>query len=314
MAGGSTRWRLGLTLSLTTAALWGLLPIALKVVLEAMDAYTIVWWRFAAAMAGLGAFLAWRGELPRIRGASRTALALLAIATLALIGNFVLYLVALDHTTPSVTQVVIQLAPLMLLIGGVLVFHERMAALQWAGFAVLAAGLVLFFNDSLPELMRPSEGLGFGVALTVAAAVSWALYGLAQKQLQKHFSAQQVLLVIYAGATVLLLPTANPSQVAGLDGLQLGMFLFCCANSLGAYGAFVEALHCWEVSRVSAVITTAPLFTIGAMWLVEFAGLGLVEPEGLNALSIVGAMMVVGGSVACALRRNRRGTEGDGHL
>ena len=48
------------------------------------------------------------------------------VATLTLIGNFVLYLVALDHATPSVTQVVIQLAPLLLLVGGVLVFRERL--------------------------------------------------------------------------------------------------------------------------------------------------------------------------------------------
>ena len=305
MAGGSTNWRLGIALSLTTAALWGLLPIALKVVLESMDALTIVWWRFAVAMAGLGAFLAWRGALPRVRGTGRAAFALVGAATLALVGNFVLYLVALDHATPSVTQVVIQLAPLLLLVGGVVVFHERLAAVQWAGFAILAAGLLLFFNDRLPELLRPAEGLGLGVGLTAAAAISWALYGLAQKQLHGHFTAQQVLFMIYCGATILLLPAARPAQIAGLDGLQLGMFAFCCANTLAAYGAFVEALYFWDVSRVSAVIATAPLFTIGAMWLVERLGLGLVDAEGLNALSITGALMVVGGSVACALAARR---------
>ena len=302
MASGSTNWRLGFTLSITTAALWGLLPIALKVVLEAMDALTIVWWRFAIAMAGLGAFLAWRGALPRIRGAGSVAIALVGVATLTLIGNFILYLVALDHATPSVTQVVIQLAPLLLLVGGVLVFRERLGRTQWIGFAILAAGLVLFFNARLPELLRPAEGLGLGVALTVGAAVSWAIYGLAQKQLQRHFTAQQVLFMIYVGATVLLLPTATPSEIAGLGGLQLGMFAFCCANTLVAYGAFVEALYFWDVSRVSAVIATAPLFTLGTMWLVEWMGLGIVAPEGLNALSVAGALMVVGGSIACALR------------
>ncbi len=302
MTGGSTNWRLGLTLSLTTAALWGLLPIALKVVLEAMDAYTIVWWRFAIAMAGLGAFLAWRGSLPRIRGAGQAAIALVSVATLALIGNFVLYLVALDHATPSVTQVVIQLAPLLLLVGGVFVFGERLAGVQWTGFIVLAAGLALFFNARLPELLLPAEGLGLGVALTMGAAVSWALYGLAQKQLQRHFSAQQVLFMIYVGATVLLLPTATPSEISGLGGLQLGMFAFCCANTLAAYGAFVEALYYWDVSRVSAVLATAPLFTLGAMQFIEWLGLGIVAPEGLNALSVAGALMVVAGSITCALR------------
>jgi drug/metabolite transporter (DMT)-like permease len=303
MTGGSTNWRLGLTLSLTTAALWGLLPIALKVVLEGMDAYSITWWRFAAAMAGLGAFLAWRGELPRLAGNGRPALALLAIATLTLTGNYVLYLVALDHATPSVTQVVIQLAPLMLLVGGVIVFHERFARVQWAGFAVLFAGLLLFFNERLPELARPTEGLGLGVALTVAAGVSWAIYGLAQKKLLAHFGAQQVLWMIYVGAFVLLLPASLPASIGELDGLQLGMLAFCCVNTLAAYGSFGEALYHWELSRVSAVLATAPLFTIGAMWIVERLGLGLVPAEGLNVLSIVGALMVVAGSMTCALAR-----------
>jgi drug/metabolite transporter (DMT)-like permease len=267
-----------------------------------MDAYTITWWRFAVSVAGLGAFLAWRGALPRLSGAGRTALALLAAATLTLVGNYVLYLVALDHATPSVTQVVIQLAPLMLLVGGVFVFRERFGRARWAGFAVLVAGLLLFFNERLPELAQPTRGLGLGVALTVAAGVCWALYGLAQKQLLEHFSAQQVLWMIYVGAVVLLLPASAPAGIRDLDGLQLGMLAFCCANTLAAYGSFGEALYHWELSRVSAVLTTAPLFTIGAMWAVERLGLGLVPPEGLNALSIVGALLVVAGSMICALR------------
>lgn len=303
MAGPTPDGRLGFTLSLMTAALWGLLPIALKVVLEGMDPYTIVWWRFAVSMAGLGVFLAVRGKLPRIRGAGRKALALVVVATLMLIGNYVLYLIALDHTTPSVTQVVIQLAPLMLLIGGVVVFHERFAPAQWIGFAVLGAGLFLFFNERLPLLLRPSQGLGLGVALTFGAGVSWAIYGLAQKTLLAHFSAQQVLWMIYVGAVVLLLPASTPSEILNLDGLQFGMLAFCCANTLAAYGSFGQALTYWDMSRVSAVLATAPLFTIGAMWIVEHAGLGLVAAEGLNGLSVAGALMVVVGSMACALVR-----------
>lgn len=305
MSVGTTNPRLGFTLSLTTAVLWGLLPIALKVALEGMDPYTITWWRFAVAMAGLGAFLAWRGQLPRLAGAGRAAIVLLGIAMLTLIGNYVLYLVALDHVTPSVTQVVIQLAPLMLLVGSVVVFGESLGPVQWAGFAALVAGLLLFFNDRLPELARPGEGLGLGVALTVAAAVSWAIYGLAQKKLHDTFSSQQVLWVIYVGAVLLLLPASAPLAIRELDGLQLGMLGFCCVNTLAAYGSFGEALQHWELSRVSAVIATAPLFTIGAMWAVERSGLGLVPAESLNALAIAGALLVVAGSAACALAARR---------
>ena len=295
------RWKLGFMMSLTTAVLWGMLPIALKVVLTGMDVYTIIWWRFAASMLILGAFLAWRGELPRLRAPGRRAWISLAVALAGLLCNYVLYLIALDHTTPSVTQVVIQLAPLLLLLGGVFVVGDRFVPRQWLGFVVLLIGLLLFFNDRLPELARPAQGLGFGVMLLVAASIAWALYGLAQKYLLMTFTSRQVLWILYAGATILLLPVSTPASLLDLNGLQLWMLAFCCANTLVAYGAFGEAMHHWDVSRVSAIISTAPLFTIGSMWLVDRLGWDLLAPEGLNALSIFGALAVVAGSMACAL-------------
>ena len=107
--------------------------------------------------------------------------------------------------------------------------------------------------------------------------------------------------MLYVGASIALLPTAAPMAVLNLDGLQLSMLAFCCANTVIAYGAFGEALHYWDVSRVSAVLTTAPLFTMASMWLVDRLGWELLPPEGLNAWSIVGALAVVGGSMTCAL-------------
>jgi drug/metabolite transporter (DMT)-like permease len=110
-----------------------------------------------------------------------------------------------------------------------------------------------------------------------------------------------VLWIIYVGAVILLLPVSAPATLLKLDGLQFGMLAFCCVNTLAAYGSFGEALYHWDMSRVSAVISTAPLFTIGAMWAVERSGLALVPAEGLNALSIAGALLVVAGSMTCAL-------------
>jgi drug/metabolite transporter (DMT)-like permease len=291
-------------MSLLASILWGFLPIALTIVLRGMDAWTITWWRFAASMVGLGAFLAWRGELPRFRG-GWSGPALLALALMGLVANYVLYLFALDHTSPSIAQVVIQLAPLLLLLGGVFLFGESFAPRQWIGFAVLGAGLLLFFNRRLPELARPAEGLGLGVVLMIGSSVAWAVYGLAQKRLMAEFTSRQVLWLLYVGAAVLLLPFSEPARLTELEGLQIAMLAFCCANTLVAYGAFGEALHHWDVSRVSAVLSTAPLFTVAAMLLIEWLGWRAVEPEGLNALSVAGALAVVVGSMTCALAARR---------
>jgi len=301
MHASSGRWRLGLALALTTALCWGLLPIALKIVLAGMDAWTITWYRFATSGIALGAYLAWRRRLPLPVPLTRRGWKLYAVALAGLLANYVLYLVSLELTSPTVAQVLIQLAPMFLLFGGLVVFRERFARLQWAGFAILVAGMVAFFHDRLGEVFALGTQLGLGVVVMIAAALTWAIYGLAQKQLLTQLASEQVLLLLYVGATPLLLPPAHLAQVFALDATQLWMLAFCCANTVVAYGCFAEALEHWEVSRVSAVVTLAPLVTLVAMQGASLAWPGAVPAEGLSVPSIAGALMVVAGAMLAAL-------------
>lgn len=297
----SGRWQLGLLLALTTAVLWGLLPIALKLTLQHLDAYTITWWRFAVSAVVLGALLAARQRLPP-RAALRGGTLLLLSAGLAGMAlNHVLYLLAIDQVTPTIAQTLIQLSSLFLLLLGVLVLRERFSALQWLGFLVLVVGLLLFFNRRLPELLRPLSGLGLGVTLLVLASIAWAGYGLAQKLLLRQLASQQILWLLYVGAVVALLPLSAPATALAIPPLEAWMLAFCCANTLLGYGAFAEALEHWEVSRVSAVLSLAPLVTLAAMWALGQFAPGVIAPEGLNALTVIGALLVVGGSMLSAL-------------
>ena len=297
----SGRWRLGLALALVTAALWGLLPIALTLTLSGMDPYTITWYRFATSAFILGVIFAATRRLPPLASLTRRNWLLLAMALLGLVLNYICYVLALHHVTPTVNQTVIQLAPMFLLIGGLFYFQERYSRWQWFGFSVLVVGLLLFFNRRLPELADMSGGLGLGVALLVIASAVWAVYGLVQKQLLRQMSSQQILWVLYLGAVGLLLPFTRLGTIGELDALEFWMLVFCCANTLIGYGAFAEALEHWEVSRVGAVLALAPLFTLSSMWLLDSLAPGLVEPERLNGLSLLGALLVVAGSALCAL-------------
>ena len=298
-------WKLGFVLALTSAVLWGVLPIALAVVLETLDAYTITWYRFATAGLSLGVILALTGSLPSLESFSRRTWLLLAVALAGLTGNYVVYLKALSHTSPTIAQTVGQLGPMFLLFGGLFVFKEHFTRLQWIGFAALMGGLVLFFNGRLPELSHPSVGLGLGVALLVVATLIWSAYGLAQKRLLIWLGPQQTLFMLYLGAVLLLLPWTALGKVRHLSTLQLSMLGFCCINTLVAYGAFAEGMKHWEVSRFGAVLSTSPLFTVAGMWIVERFAPDLVAPERLNMLSMVGTLLVVGGSATCALARRR---------
>jgi drug/metabolite transporter (DMT)-like permease len=297
----ATHWKRGFALALVTAIAWGLLPLALKITLEVLDPYTITWFRFLTAALILGGILTITRGLPSLSSLDGRAWLIFSVALFGLVGNFVLYLAALRFTTPTVNQTVVQLSPMLLLLGGLIVFKERFSSRQWLGFGVLIVGLVLFFNRRLGELADLSGGLGLAVTLLVIGAIVWALYGLAQKSLLKNLTSAQILLLIYAGATMLLFPVASPGEIRQLSAVHAWTLAFCCANTLIAYGAFVEALEHWEVSRVSAVLALAPLFTLTSMSLVQHVAPGLLEPEGLNAMSVMGALLVVGGSAMCAL-------------
>jgi len=292
----------GLALALTAALLWGVLPIALEVVLQGLDPYTITWYRLGSAGVILFVVLAGTGRLPRLRSLNRIVKILLFVALLSLTGNYVLYVKAVAYTSPTVAQTVTQLGPMFLLFGGLVVLKERFSRLQWLGLTLLIIGLVLFFNLRLPELVHASA-LGRGVVLLVVGALIWGVYGLAQKRLLHWMTPQQILLVIYLGAGVLLLPLATPGNVRHLTNLQYWMLGFCCINTLVAYGAFAEGLKRWEVSRFSAVLSTSPLFTVAAMWIVGTFTPSLVAPEHLNVLSVAGTFLVVAGSATCALAR-----------
>ena len=169
--------------------------------------------------------------------------------------------------------------------------------------AFLLAGLVLFFNNRLSELSHLAAGLGLGVVLLIAASLLWTVYGLAQKGLLVWLGGQQILFLIYIGSVVVLFPWTTLGNVRHLTALQLSMLVFCCINTLAAYGAFAEGLKHWEVSRFGAVLATSPLFTVLSMSLVERFLPNLVAPEHLNLLSLMGTFLVVFGSPTCALAR-----------
>lgn len=298
-------WRLALILALLTAALWGVLPLALRIVTQGMDPITVTWYRFATAAVLLGSYLAFTGGLPRLAREPWAVRGLLLAAALGLTANYVLFVVGVKMTTPATTVTVNQLANVFLLLGGLLLFHERFGKLQWSGLPILLAGQLLFFNRRLPLLFTTDTHTGLGVALVMVGSLCWAGYGLAQKQLLKRLSSAQVLWLFYVAGMLMLWPWAHPSQLAALDAPARGALLFCALNTLIGYGAFAEAMKLWQVTRVTALVATTPLFTLLAA-LIAGSWLHLASAsEPLNALAVAGAVAVVAGSALCALGSQR---------
>jgi drug/metabolite transporter (DMT)-like permease len=284
--------------------MWGLLPVALKAVLEVMDPVTTSWYRFS--ISALIALL-WYGHrrgraLKNLLFSRHWALTLTAIA--GLVGNYLFYILGLDHINPSAVQILIQVAPLLLLIGSVILFREDFSGPQWLGVAALSIGMLLFFHHRFTSITPTGDTYLTGVGLIIAAAVAWAIYGLAQKKLLVEHHTKDILLLICLFGTVLLWPLAQPLQILELDTTELALLAFCGLNTIIAYGSFGLAMSYWQASRVSAILPIAPLLTLLFVSGLNHWQLADIPTEPLDWLSMLGALLVVGGAAVAALRKS----------
>lgn len=292
---------LGLLFAATTALLWGAVPLAMAPLVAHVDAATISWFRFAVAGALLGAFFAASGRLRLPRARWRGVAAPFVLAVAGLVGNSVFYVQSLHFIAAPVAQTVVQVAPVLLMLGSLWLFGERFAALQWGGFVLLVGGIAAFCVDRLQVAGVAVGVFGTGVALMLVAALAWTVYGLAQKRLLLQVPAQLVLMGIYLASAVLLLPASSPGVVATLGGDELLLLAFLALNTLIAYGAFAEALKHWDAARVGAVLALQPIVTLAGEAVAGRVLPAWFEPARLTAFAVVACLAVVAGSAICAL-------------
>ena len=283
--------------------MWGVLPIALKGIMQTLDPVTTTFFRFAIAAIIITPYLFARNKLVNKNklGSPKLFLRLLC-AGILLTANYALYIFGLERTTAEAAQVMMQLAPVLLLLSGVWIFKEHFSPVQWIGFAIFVSGLLMFFSPRFDDVFTHLNDYGIGLLMLASAAIAWVGYAVIQKFLIKEFNAEETMLVFYWIGALAFLPFSNFTLLANLTLLQWTLVIFCGLNTLIAYGCFSEALMHIEASRVSAVIAMTPLITVFFVQLIPFAGV-IAEPIGL--VTIIGAACVVSGSVVTATMKNK---------
>ncbi|CAI8157106.1 MAG: putative inner membrane transporter YhbE [Cellvibrionales bacterium UBA7375] len=297
----SGRWKLGLLLALGTATMWGTLPVALHQVAPTIGPATSTFFRFFIAALLLTPYLLVTRQVNnpnKLKSAKLLALTL--AAGLLLTGNYGFYILGLQRTSAEATQVMIQLAPMLLLLAGLWLFKETFSTKQWLGFFAFALGLLLFFERQISQLLFDFGDYGLGLVFIIMSAIFWTGYAIIQKYLLNDFKSSETMLILYWIGSLVFLPLSDFSTMGQLNSLQWAALLFCGLNTLIAYGCFAEAMVHLEASRVSAIIAITPLFTIA---IAQLLPIGDMPVEPLTALSILGAILVVSGSITTAIAK-----------
>lgn len=306
----SGRRMLGFVLAVVPTCLWSTAPIALSLLMDQLDPPTTAFYRFSAVSIVLGAILAWKGRLPPVRRlAAGSGVWLLLLAAVGLTGNFAIYQYALNYIPPGTAQLVMQTAPFLVLIGSIVLYREPFSGVQFVGLGLLILGLLLFFNRQLSGFAENSSDFAIGSLIMLLAAASWTCSVLSQKQLLTICAAPSLMLVLYSAGAALMLPLSTPAQIQDLSGEQFIVLGYCIANMLISYTCFAEALQHWESSRVSMVVCTSPLVTLALSHPAALIWPGRIMPDNLNTVGLIGAMVVVSGSMLCSFGGQRSGSQ-----
>lgn len=295
----------GLLCAVVAGTSWSVLAIAIKVAVTSISSGTLVWYRFAVALTALvlGIAIFDRSQLRVFK--RWPALAVLAGAALSV--NFLGYQKGVELTTPSNAQILIQGAPITLFLCGILFFGERPRFVQWFGLLLSIAGLATFFKDQLSFSLNQSDQFIFGNLWLLVAIVTWAAYASLQKVLtKKGWRPQEINLILYSVAFVVLFPLVDLSDFNNQSLGNWTLFTYLGLNTVIAYGALGVALKLAPASQVSVIITCNPILTLVWLQILDWQKVSWIKADQISLTGYIGAIMVVGGIILAVSQSTKK--------
>ena len=282
--------RRGILLACLTSFLWGTVPIAGRIALAGISASALTSLRLLLAGAALTVLL---------RGRLRRPPRLIFVCALGLAGNYLCYMWGLERTGPAVTQILIQTAPLFLVLLGVFWLGEHVTPRQAVGGGLALAGVLLVsWSD-------PGTTHGVGVALILVSALAWGIYAAAHKKLGRTPRAGPTMAWIFLLAGVATLPAAAAEPMRSPDAVQVAAIVYLCLNTVVAYGSFAESLRHVSAPLVAIITTLGPVVTLTLIAITNRMDQQRVPFEPLTPLKLLGAALVMGGVAYALITRAR---------
>ncbi len=309
---------------LAAAILWGGSFAAMRLSLQVLNPWSIMWLRMAVAAALIAPFAARR--LPRdLRACYRKGdwklLALLVASEPCL--YFLLESNALRLTTSSQAGVIVATAPLFVALGAWVFLGQRLKAAGVAGLALSIAGVAALTLLGVQQGRASAKALNalLGNVLETGAMIVAAVYTLSSNRLGRRYPPWSLTALQLASGTLFFLPgllilardgwrglpwdragplaSAAPASAAlpaagaapvspwALVGLLafLGSFV-----TLAAFGCYNWGLSRLQPARASLFLNLIPVIAVLLGWLL--LGESLSAAQALAAAAVVGGVLL----------------------
>jgi drug/metabolite transporter (DMT)-like permease len=231
--------------------LWASTFIVTKHAFAEMSPLAFTFVRFGLMTVLAFVVLAARGRRWRLRRADlpRFALAGLMGYTLYQLG----FVLGLERTSPFASSLLIAMVPLFTLVF-LAIRGEQTHRRGWFGLAVALAGVAIFLAD---QWNRGAEASLVGDALSVVAAVAFALYGIVNRALVRDYPPETYTAYTLLAGSIPLMAVATPAALAQdwgavstLGWLEVGYMVV-----LPVYVAYM--LWNWAIARRGAAAATS---------------------------------------------------------
>ncbi|WP_295485077.1 DMT family transporter [uncultured Pseudomonas sp.] len=241
-------------------ALWGSAFIAIKVALEGMSPYLLI---FLRLLLGSLFFLAFWRYAARERLAPKDRWLLLVMSLFEPCLYFLFETKALMYTTASQAGVVFAFLPILILVFSYLMYQEKPSAAQVLGGLLAAAGVALLCLSGTPSAEASAPALGN--FLELLAMASAAVYTVLLKRLSGTYSAFFLAAAQSFTGAIFFLPFAayefslgvSISTPAIIAVLYLGIVV-----TAGAYTLFNLGISRVSVAQGAMYFNLVPLFTL----------------------------------------------------
>lgn len=279
--------RTGILCMVATTALWGIIPILVKIVLKTIDPFSLSFLRlFQGAVVLL--------LLYRIRGGQWRALfqknRWLLIGGIGTSINYALFTVGLNFTTAGAGVLVVQIQMVTLAVLAALFLGERLTAFKIAGMVAVICGVVF--------VVLPQNTLGgmfgsqytLGNAMMLVSGMGWGVYALANKTLSRQMGSFHILIPILGiGTLVTGAVAATQFELKAAISVK-ALAAIVVLGALCTGGAFYllsEGLKRLSAALAGTITTLSPLLSL---WLAH-----LILGEDISTAMFVATALIIGG-------------------